>query len=99
MPSKTIQVTSNGPAITTSSFLQLPKDSPAHFKLTFVPTTTASTRLQADNNCHFSLNDVIAPQAFSATTATMTVRMTKVPTITTAITKAPQIQFNKNKLT
>ncbi len=25
--------------------------------------------------------------------------MTKVPAITTAITKAPQIQFNKNKLT
>jgi hypothetical protein len=79
MPSKTIQLTNNGPAITTSSFLQLPKDSPAHFKWTFIPTTTASTGLQADNDCHSSLNDITAPQAFPATTATMTATMIQVP--------------------
>jgi hypothetical protein len=58
MPSKTIQLTNNGPAITTSSFLQLPKDSPAHFKQLSVPMTTTSTGLQADNDRHSILNDV-----------------------------------------
>jgi hypothetical protein len=99
MPSKTIQLTNTGRAITTSSFLHLPKDSPAHFKQTFIPTTTASTGLQADSDHHSSLNDVTAPQAFSAMTATMTATMTKVSALTTAITKVPQIQFNKNKPT
>jgi hypothetical protein len=80
MPSKTIQLTNNGPAIVTLSFLQLPHDGPAHFKQTFIPMTTASTGLQADNDCHSSLNDVTAPQVFSTTNATMA--------ITTAITKA-----------
>jgi hypothetical protein len=98
MPSKTNQLTNNGPAITTSSFLQLPKDNRDHFKQAFIPTITASTGFQADNDRHSSLKDVTATQAFSATTATMTATMTKVPAITTAITKAPQIQFNKNKL-
>ena len=77
--SEHLSVSDNGPAITTSSFLQLPKDSPAHFKWTFIPTTTASTGLQADNDCHSSLNDVTAPQAFPATTATMTATMIQVP--------------------
>ncbi len=86
MPSTTIQLTNNGPAITTSSFLQLPKVSPAHFKQTFIPAATASTGLQADNDRHSSLNDVTAPQAYSAMTATMIATMTQVPTITTAIT-------------
>jgi hypothetical protein len=99
MPSKTILFLNNGPAIITSSFLQLPKDNPAHFKQIFVPTTTASTRLQAGDDHHSSLNHITAPQAFSAMTSSMTVTMTKVPTITTAITKAQQIQFSKNKLT
>jgi hypothetical protein len=36
------------------------------------------------------LNDVTAPQAFSATTATMTATMTQVLTKTTAIMKAIQ---------
>jgi hypothetical protein len=35
-----------------------------------VPMTTASTGMKADNNCYSSLNDVTAPQAFYATTAT-----------------------------
>jgi hypothetical protein len=115
-PASTIEqlsVPDNGPAISTSSFLQLPNDSPAkhppvpndgltstikqlsvphngpaHFKQLSVPMTTASPGLQADNDCHSSLNDVTAPQAFPATTATMTVTMTQVPTMTTAITKA-----------
>ena len=98
MPSKTIQLTNNGPAITTSSFLQLPNDSPAkqppvphngpaHFKQLSVPMTTTSTGLQADNDHHSSLNDVTAPQAFPAMTATMTVTMTQVPAMTTAISK------------
>ncbi len=98
-PSTTIQSTNNSPAITTSSFLQLPNDSPAkqhpvphngpaHFKQPSVPMTTTSTGLQADNDCHSSLNDVTALQAFPATTATMTATMTQVPTMTTAITKA-----------
>jgi hypothetical protein len=99
MPSKTVQLTNNGPAIATSSFLQLPHEGPAHFKQTFVPMSTASTGLQADKDHHSSLNGITAPQAFFATTSTMTVTMTKVPAIATAITKAPQIQFNKNKLT
>jgi hypothetical protein len=97
-PGTTIQLTNNGPAITTSSFLQLPNDSPAkqppvphgspaHFKQFSVPMTTTSTGLQADNDCHSSLNDITAPQAFPATTATMTATMTQVPAMTTAITK------------
>ncbi len=51
------------------------------------PMTTASTRLQADIDCHSILNDVISPQAFSTLTATLTVTMTQVPVITTAIMK------------
>jgi hypothetical protein len=58
MPSKTIQLTNNGPAITTSSFLKLPKDSLTHFKQLSVPMTTTSTGLQADNDRHSILNDV-----------------------------------------
>jgi hypothetical protein len=99
MPSKTIQLTNNGPAITTSSFLQLqndspakqcpvPHDGPAHFKQLSVPMTTASTGLRTDNDRHSSLNDITAPQAFPAMTATMTATMTQVPALTTAITKA-----------
>jgi hypothetical protein len=94
-PSKTIQLTNNGPAIATSSFLQLPHNGPAYFKKTFVPTTTASTGLQADNDCHFSLNDVTASQAFSTATATMTATMTKVLAITTAFTKAKLLKLDK----
>jgi hypothetical protein len=60
-PSKTIQLTNNGPAITTSSFLQLPNDHPVHFEQLHIPTTTASTGLQADDDCHSILNGVIAP--------------------------------------
>jgi hypothetical protein len=74
--------------------LQLPHDGPAHFKQTFVPTTTASTRLQADNDRHSSLNNVTAPQAFPATTATMTATMIKVPEITSAITKAKLLKLD-----
>jgi hypothetical protein len=44
---------------------------------------TTSTGLQASNNHHSILNDVTSSQAFSAPTA---------------ITKAPQIQLIKNKL-
>jgi hypothetical protein len=61
MPSKLFL--NNGPAITTSSFLQIPNDSPAkqcpvphngpaHFKLLSGPMTTTSTGLQADNDHH-----------------------------------------------
>jgi hypothetical protein len=94
-PSKTIQLTNNGPAITTSSFLQLPEDSPAHFKQTFIPTTTASTGLQVDNDHHSSLNDVTAPQAFSATTASMIATMTQVHAIATATMKAKLLKLDK----
>ncbi len=83
MPRKTILFLNNGPAITTSSFLQLPHGSPVHFKQTFIPTTTASTGIQADNDHHSSLNDVTSPQALSATTATMTATMTQVHAIAT----------------
>jgi hypothetical protein len=68
-PSKTIQLANIGPAITTSSFLQLlndspakqhpvPHDGPAYFKQLSVPMTTTSTGLTADNDCHSILNDV-----------------------------------------
>ncbi len=95
MPSKTILLTNdgpvhfkqlpvlnNGPAITTSSFLQLPNDSPvkqhpvphdgpAHFKQLSFPMTATSTGLQADNDRHSILNDVtetsIWHQAFDNT--------------------------------
>ena len=75
-------VPNNGPAITTSSFLQLPNDSPAkqrpvphdspaRFKQLSVPMTTTSTGLQADNDRHSILNDVtetsIRHQAFGHT--------------------------------
>ncbi len=101
MPSKTIQLTNNGPAITSSSFLQLQNDSPAkqcpvpnngpaHFKQlsVVIPMTTASTGLRTDSDRHSSLNDVTAPQAFPSMNATMTATMTQVPALTTAITKA-----------
>jgi hypothetical protein len=58
MPSKTIQLTNNGPANTTSSFLQFPNDCPAHFEQLCVPTTTASTGQEVDNDCHSTLNDI-----------------------------------------
>ncbi len=61
---------------------------PAQFKQLSVPMTTTSTGLQADNDRHSSLNDITAPQAFPATTATMTATMTQVPAMTTAIKKA-----------
>jgi hypothetical protein len=84
-------------------------DSPAHFKQLPVPydnsalailqicitTTTTTTGLQAYDDHHFSLNDVTAPQAFSATTATMTAMMTQVPTTTTAITKEALLKLDK----
>jgi hypothetical protein len=75
-------VPNNGPNITTSSFLQLPNDSPAkqhpvphdgpaHFKQLSVPMTITSTGLQTDNDCHSILNDVtersIWHQAFDHT--------------------------------
>ncbi len=108
-PSKTILFTNNGPAITTSSFLQLPNDSPAHFEqlpvlndnsaLTilqiYIPMTTTSTGLQAYNDHHSSLNDIAAPQAFSATTAITTVTMTQVPIVTTAIMKGTLFKLDK----
>jgi hypothetical protein len=109
MPSKTILFTNNGPAITTSSFLQLPNDRPAHFKQLPVPNddsvltilqicismTPTSTGLQAYNDHHSSLKNVTAPQAFSATTAIMTATMTQYPAITTAITKATLLKLDK----
>jgi hypothetical protein len=55
-----------------------------------VPMTTSSTGMKADNDRYSSLNDVTAPQAFSATTATMTATMTQVLAKTTAITKVIQ---------
>ncbi len=97
-PAKQYPVPKNSPA----KQCPVPNDSPAHFDqlpvpnddsaLTIlqicVPMTTASTRLQADNDCHSSLNDVTAPQAFSTMTAIETATMTQVPAITSAITKA-----------
>jgi hypothetical protein len=65
LPSKTIQLTNNGPATKTSSFLQLPNDGHVHFEQLCIPTTTASIRIQADNDHHSNLNDVTA----STTTA------------------------------
>jgi hypothetical protein len=85
MPSKTIQLPNDSPA----KQGPVPNDDSALTILQIcIPTTTSSTGLQASNNHHSSLNDVTAPQVFSATTATMTTTMTQVPTITTAITKA-----------
>jgi hypothetical protein len=66
-----------------------------HFKQAFAPTTTASPGLQAYNDHHSSLNYVTAPQAFSAMTAIMTVTMTQVPAITTAITNATLLKLDK----
>ena len=57
--------------------------------------TTTSTGLQADNDHHSSLNDVTAPQAFPAMTATMTATMTQVLAKTTAIMKAIQNKLVK----
>jgi hypothetical protein len=84
-------------------------DGPAHFKQLPVPNddsaltvlqiyilaTTTSTGLQTYNDHHSSLNDIRAPCAFSATTSTMTVTMTQVPAITTAITKATLLKLDK----
>ncbi len=80
-----------------SSFKQLsvPHSGPAHFKQTFVPTTTTSTGLQAYNDHPSSLNDITAPQAFSAMTAITTATMTQVHAITTAITKATLLKLDK----
>jgi hypothetical protein len=56
--------------------------------------TKASSGLQADNHCHFILNDRTCPQAFSALTARLTAIATQVPTITTTITKVT-IKFDE----
>jgi hypothetical protein len=53
--------TNNGPATTTSSFLQLPNDGLVHFDQLCITTTTASTGIQADNDHHSTLNDVTTP--------------------------------------
>jgi hypothetical protein len=84
MPSKTIQLPNDSPA---KQHLVPNDDSALTILQICIPTTTISTGLQASNNCHSSLNDVTAPQAFPTTTATMTATMTQVPAITTAITK------------
>jgi hypothetical protein len=65
--SKTIQSTNNGPATTTSSFLQLPNDGPAHFEQLRIPMITASTGQQADNDHHSILNDVTTPTSTTST--------------------------------
>jgi hypothetical protein len=57
--------------------------------------TTTSTGLQEYNDHHSSLNEVTAPQAFSARTAITTATMTQVPTITTAITKVTLLELDK----
>jgi hypothetical protein len=107
MPSATIQLTNNGPAISTSSFLQLPNDSPAkqlpvphnspaHFKQLFVPMTTTSTGLQADNDCHSILNDVtetsIRHQAFDNTLSRQPImnisNITSVPALNALLTSS-----------
>jgi hypothetical protein len=80
---KQLPVLSNSPAIITSSFLQLPVDSPAKqhpvsnndsaliVLQICIPITTASNGLQADNDHHSILNDVtetpIWHQAFDNT--------------------------------
>ncbi len=56
-----------------SQQLYVPHDGPAHFKQLYVPTTAKSTGLQAYDDHHSSSNDVTAPQALSASTATKTV--------------------------
>jgi hypothetical protein len=75
--------------------LSIPHKGPAHFKQTFVPTTTTTTGLQAYDAHHSSLNDITAPQAFSATTAITTAMMTQVPAITAAIAKAIQNKLDQ----
>jgi hypothetical protein len=79
-PSKTIQLSNNGPATTTSSFLQLPNDGPVHFEHFHIPTnaTNTATRLRIHYDSHqTSLNDVTIAHV-SAATATMTATMTNV---------------------
>jgi hypothetical protein len=67
MPSKTIQLTNNGPATTTSSFLQLPNNGLVHFEQLHVTTTTASTGIQADIDRHSILNDIPPPTTTAST--------------------------------
>ncbi len=59
-----------------------------------VSTTTTSTGLQAYNDHHSSFNDVTAPQAFFAITATATVTLTEVPAVTAAIIKATLLKLD-----
>jgi hypothetical protein len=66
-PSKTIQLTNNGPATTTSSFLQLLNDGPVNFEQIHVQTTTSSTGIQADNDHHSMLNEVTTPTTTAST--------------------------------
>ncbi len=65
--SKTIQLTNNCPATTTSSFLQLPNEVPAHLEQLWVPTTTASTGIQVDNDRLSTLNDTTTPSSTAST--------------------------------
>ncbi len=60
-----------------------------------VPTTTTSTGLWAYDDHHYSLNDITAPQAFSATTTIMTATITQVSAITAAITKVTLLRLDK----
>jgi hypothetical protein len=57
--------------------------------------TTTSTGLQAYNDHHSSLNDITAPHAVSAMTATKTATMTQIPATTTAIMKVTLFKFDK----
>jgi hypothetical protein len=96
MPSMTTQLTNNGPATTTSSFLQLPHDGPAHFKQLSVPMTTTSTGLQADNDCHSILNDItetsVWHQAFDNTLSRYLImnisKITSVPALNVLLTSS-----------
>ncbi len=84
-PTKTIQLTNNGPATTTSSFLQLPNDGPAHFEQLCIPTTTAS-----DNDCHSTLNDITTLTTTASTGQQAdNDRHSTLNDITTSTTKAP----------
>jgi hypothetical protein len=105
-PASTIEqlsVPDNGPAITTSCFLQLPNDSPAkqppdphNDPASFMSIFLSQLRIVPTSNflhIHVPKNATIAH--VSATTATTNATMTQVSTTRSATTNAPKYQLDK----
>ncbi len=109
--SKTILFTNNSPAITASSFLQLPDNSPAITTSSFLQLPNDSTVKQRldpnDDNPAITTSSFLqlfqvpmnVTSTSTVTCATMTATMTLFSTTRSATSKEPQFQLDKCKAT